>query len=517
MRRGPVLSRLVLLALTLLCSSACGRLPFGLSPLSPLSPLPVDTSPVVTPSPTVLPSSPTSIPTLFPAPTWTPAPTPTSPPTPVFPPEAVFLQDWPPIPVDLYFIRDGSLWRWAREGGLEQVVAASAQGGVSSGKLAREVIGPPPEGIISYTLSRDGRYVACVFSNAGAVEARVLDRSTGEFFRIPLWGQGPYPLSISPDGRYLVYLAWDVRPTAGSKPPGWSRVSLSPHPGGPREGTIFAVEVRNPNHQFELGYCAARSECGAELYCMGFALSTDGKNIAFADGRGLWLSSVPQGAPRLILENHPCDSFCAAWDVQEWSPDGKYVLLLRRCYEGGYYAVLNVDTGVVQDVPNTFFYPEAGSVTWLHDSSGLLVNYVSTSRNILSLVSVTDPLQETVLLSADWPAEVWATDVHEVPPERIGFANHRCVDGTGKRPGIYTMNKDGTGLEWVSPLPALACSDPWGYNSVPWGMVLWAPDGSAYLYLADSYSPLLLGRTDGSALWDVRGLLAGAYAFHWQP
>ena len=49
------------------------------------------------------------------------------------------------------------------------------------------------------------------------------------------------------------------------------------------------------------------------------------------------------------------------------------------------------------------------------------------------------------------------------------------------------------------------------------GTVVWTADGAAFLYLDAMREPLLLGLTDGSALWDVRGRLRGALAPQWEP
>jgi Tol biopolymer transport system component len=79
----------------------------------------------------------------------------------------------------------------------------------------------------------------------------------------------------------------------------------------------------------------------------GFVLSPDGTKIAFSDGRGVWLSEVPQGAPSLIAEHQHRNSFCGVWRARNWSPDGKHLLIDVGCYEGGYSAVMDVDTGEV--------------------------------------------------------------------------------------------------------------------------------------------------------------------------
>ena len=494
--------------LATVCITACEHSRPYDSPLSPLSPPPVYTYPAVTaPAPT-----PTAITSLtWPprsTPTWAPTLVPTPQPSPEFPSEARIPQGWPPLPEDLYFIRDGRLWRWPSEGQvLQQIVATSYQ----------------------YRITPDGHYVLYAVDTTlpPGLELIVSDLVTGESVPIPTARNFEgCPLSgssfdITPDGRYVVYIAWNVQPATGSRSPGLSDLATSPRAGGCGYGTIFAVDVQNINHEFELGYCTARSEYGWELRCYGFVLSPDGGRIAFSDGRGLWLSDIPQGTPRLIAEHQHLSSFCGVWIVRNWLPDGKHLLIDVGCFEGGYSAVMDVETGTIREVSHTWSYPDPYvAISWSQDGTNLLVNDINFESGIgpayLVQVPVEEPIQETIIISATWPGSIWPTEPHSLPNGRIGFANQQCVDSEGMRSGIYTIERDGTDLEFVSPLPEMPCYVSDGIRT-PLGTVLWSPDGIAYLYFGLEQRPSLLGLTDGSVLWDVRELLANAYHFQWRP
>jgi hypothetical protein len=474
--------------------------------------------------------------TLVPMPTALPMPTPistlTPQPKPEFPSDAVIPEGWPALPTDIYFIQDGSLWRWPKEGqGLEQVVAAPRQSGSLSERLARPMSGPGLTGVTAYRLTPDGRYLVYAYADPASTtpepEMIVLDRATGETVVISTavnfeyFPFGKPAFDITSDGRYVVYIAWNVQPTTGSRSPGLNRPAASSSAGGYNYGTIFAVDVQDINHEFELGYCAARSEDGWELRCDGFVLSPDGTRIAFSDGRGVWLSEIPQGIPRLIAEHRHRSDFCGVWHVRNWSPDGKLLLIDVGCYEGGYSAVMDVDTGEVQEIPHSWSYPGPYvNITWIQNGASLLVNHISVESGIgpayLAQVLAEDPTKETVVISATWPSDVWPTEAHDLPDGRIAFANQRRIDSTGMQSGIYAIGSDGAGLEFISSLPALPC-----YVSEEvcgaWDTVLWSPDGMAYLYFPHhEQQAYLLGLTDGSALWDVRELLASASAFQWK-
>ncbi len=118
--------------------------------------------PTRTPSPTSRPApSPTQTFTATPRPrpTRSPSPTPTPEPAVLLPPEAVPLSRGVPLPMDLYFIRDGGLGRWSEQGQLELLVAPPQQSGAPGNIRARYVTAglPRPVGVTHYRLSPDGR------------------------------------------------------------------------------------------------------------------------------------------------------------------------------------------------------------------------------------------------------------------------------------------------------------------------------------------------------------------------
>jgi hypothetical protein len=128
-----------------------------------------------TPPPVAVPSTPanmparatqptrTRLPTLTPMPTHPPTVTPIVPtPYPPFPLEAQVLTSWPPLPSDLYFLRDGRLWRWPAAGG------------------APEELGGSEEPVLDYRLAADGQRVAYLTDrrgNAGSYAPTLVDNS----------------------------------------------------------------------------------------------------------------------------------------------------------------------------------------------------------------------------------------------------------------------------------------------------------------------------------------------------
>jgi hypothetical protein len=451
---------------------------------TPVSPL----SPVTTPSPI-----PTQTP--WPTATWAPWPTFTPSPRPAFPREAVPPEGYPPLPANLFFIRNNSLWLWPQEGGaLEQVVAGpEISGRKQEGDCFGLASGPPPAGVTTYRVTPDGRYIVFAFSNPDAgypyAKLMVLDRTTGISTTISTPGFSPY-IDITPDGRYVFYATG---------------------------ATIFGAEVQDPGHQFELGQCGGRSE-GTSATCHEFTVAPDGSQIAFTDGLGIWTARVPQGSPRLLVKHEYPEtgsSFCGVFRIRNWSPDNRQLLVDVGCYEGGSTALLNTETGEIQEVPDTFTYVEAWSeVGWSPDSQQLAVANANLSGSHLFLVSAQDTDKVSSVFKEAPPPLLSPAAPHFLRDGRIGFAVWRCIDDQKPSPGIFAIDSDGTDLEEIAPLPAVSCHS---YNELletPHSEIMWTADGAGFLL--NPYSPQLLGLTDGSALWDVRGVLLGARSLQWQ-
>jgi hypothetical protein len=439
--------------------------------------------------------------------------------------------------MNLYFIRDGSLWRWSADGGRYRVVAAPQESRAVGQKLAKPAQGGAPTGVLAYRLTPDEHRVVYTYretASPATYEIRLFDQITGDMYTLVNdveasgWeARGPF-LDITPDGRYVVYLAWGVTPTtlasALSRAPGLSAPSASPHAGGIRYGTLFAVDVQDPAQVTEVGYCTGESDYGWSLSCDGFVLSPDGARLAFSDGRGMWISEMPQGRPCLIAEHRTMQHFCGVWRVRRWAPDGQRLLINVGCYEGSGVGVMDVKTGAVQSVPRSRSYlnPHA-EVRWVQKSGDLLVSQITgveaqreTNHLVRVSMAATGP-QTTRVLSATWPAAVWPTEPHVLPDGRIAFMNRLCVDSPEGRSGIYTVRPDGTELTLVAPLPSVRCYTSQGMPRSQ-TTVLWSPDGAAYVYLSGARrNPRLLGLTDGSTLWDVRALLSKAHDVQWPP
>jgi len=353
---------------------------------SPTSPL----STPVSPPPTAIHSTPTYTPVSLP--TFIP-PTPTLPPIPLpvptFPTEAIpVTRPLPALPADLYFIREGSLWRWSQTGGaLDLIVAAPEQKSGNHRKLSSPTRGFPSFGVTEYRVTPDGQHLVYVFFDSLESPASLVyhDLTQPTAITLPISTRVEptgFNFDITADGRYVVYFAPGRLPTTGGKAPGLTQTIAAPKSDEMGQGMFMSLDVQNFNLEVELGYCAIRSDEAnfLKIECSGFALSPDGKTLAFSDGRGVWLADTAKGPARLLAE-HPYirkGGWCGIWNVENWSPNGRWLMIGVGCYEGGYTAVMDVLTGETQPVPDTNYYGGFdGDYEWSQNGEYVLSSFIN--------------------------------------------------------------------------------------------------------------------------------------------
>jgi hypothetical protein len=328
---------------------------------------------------------------------------------------------------------------------------------------------------------------------------------------------------LTPDGRFIVYLAWGVRPLPPPTP-----TSLAT-PGTPQEGnygTLFTVDVTNPDHQFALGSCSfQRLPVSADdsfgVDCLGFRLTADGRQVAYADGLGVWVAQVPEGKAQLLASHHATGSATEFYFTipLAWSPDGQWLTVSVRPYEGAALFLINAHTGQTQRLPRAACWVICPFLAaWASDQIWVASGNIDDTDQSVVLYSA-QPSQSDVVSVTRW---ITATEFEAILPTallpladgRLLFALQTCADRTGPPPGIYALELDGR-IQAVAPLPALPCPSPYSMSDYLAGSVSWNPDGSSFIYMDETGRPILLGLENGPTLWDVRQLLAGAKQFSW--
>ncbi|MBN1874175.1 MAG: hypothetical protein JXA33_08085 [Anaerolineae bacterium] len=447
--------------------------------------------PFPTPTPTrtpILPTpTPTPTPTLTPTatPTITPTPTPTLPPGLILPPQATKLETWVSLPANLYFLRDGRIQQWLAEGQtLVEIPVAEEIGN---------------DTILSYRITSDQRYITYLTSEA---RLYVLDIAGQQHTYLPtagrlLSGYGP-AFEITPDGRYVIYLAWDVSPTEGK---GMSGVAAPVSDQTPF-GTILALQPQSPRQrQLTLGICT-----GTETRpCTGFILSPDGSQVTFTTAHGLWRTQVITGTQSELLLPYP-EEANFSWRPRAWSPDNHWLLVEVTQNASRSLALFNFQRGEITPIPNTTCITECrleavwnASILWISrlvEGESCLYRLVPDEAGVDSIYHLCQ-------------AEQWslrATSPHALPDGWVAFVHQGCgATCPGPAPGIYFLGPD-TLLHPIALLPEAE------------GHALWTDDGSAFIYFDLQNRPRYLGMSNGAGFWDVQAQLAGTSDFYWgQP
>jgi len=375
-----------------------------------------------------------------------------------------------------------------------------------------------PVRVHDYGFSLDGSRLLYV-TEAG--ELQVVELATGDEFLVPVIGH-PEQFALTSDNRYIIYLSVGSPSATHASGAGQAALSRLSQDGEEiSHGTLFAADVQAPARPYELGFCGPAEGEEVRMGCKGFLLSPAGHELVFTDDRGVWFVEVPEGKPRLLADqSFPEDGgeWCDVHIPLAWFPDGQRLLLQVRCYVGGILAVMEASTGLEQALPDTGCYVDC-HVEWSWGPTGL---WVSTIPGTLYLVEVSPEgfLQITPGAVDTESRRLWPTEVRPLSDGGVAFAHQRCAISTGTAdpwpaPGIFVAQPDGA-VRRVASLPTFPCRrTTFLEETIYRGTVLWTPDDAAFLYLDDQGRAMLLGLTDGTRLWDVRGLLCDASDLHW--
>lgn len=455
--------------------------------------------PAPTPTATRTPILPTATPTLTPTATPLPTSTPTPTPTPTLPPELVLpasatvVDTCPPLPTDLYFLREGALWACLAEG--------RALLGIP---VAEQAVG---ESIRDYRVSSDQRRVAYI-TDVG--ELYVLDRASLTHTALPtagaVIGQGGYHFDITPDGATVVYLGWGVQTGAG------------PAIQGAGSGALLSISVDTPRQvQQHIGACGG----SPEFPCQGFLMSPDGSKLAVLDERGLWrIDRETPDTPRLLAHSARDPG---ALSLRGWSPDGQSLVIDVSVGDMPALVVLSIEADDITLAPSPLCTRACDiGTTWSltgSDKAQMWVTWNTLAQGCYATIpeTIAESNPETIrpenvtCTAASFalhPRSPLADSPFLPPGTDLAFLQ---AGGTGLYGGVYALARstsptDTTDFAVVAVIPEDLASQ---------GRLLWSRDGGAFIHELDDGQATLLGVMQPPALWDVSGFLRGATHVTW--
>ncbi|MFP4393770.1 MAG: hypothetical protein ACLFTI_00785 [Anaerolineales bacterium] len=486
-------------------------------------------TPTPTPTPTRTPILPTATPTLTPTPTptatptSTPEPTPTLPPGLILPPEPSTPQtdEWPALPADLYFLREGQLWQWLAEGGVAEAIPQPTSAATEATETEGTSSNPT---VVAYALTSDGRYLVYATANG---EAHLVDRAQWASIPLPTSGRlvkdaaaTPTRLAITPDGRWMIYLAWDVRPQASQ-----DHEQQAAHP----FGAMLALDLQRPEAlQHILGLC----DGDVHQPCGDLRLSPQGTHVAFSDRRGVWVGALPEeeayeaapahlAMPASALE---LEGETLRWELGDFSPDQAWLSLEIHSPTTQTLALLPI-AELLANPPAGDEDEEPSSEPYL--LSELTVDaedHLSADWGAQGLWAAIDT-PEIGCLYQIWPdaatgaaivsegichADGWP--LHPAAPQAlpdggVAFLHHGCGAAcAGPAPGLYFLGPE----MQFRPIALLNAADLGG-------AVHWTDDGSAFIIREVDGAPAHIGVTSNGHFWDVAARLEDATSLRWGP
>ena len=201
-------------------------------------------------------------------------------------------------------------------------------------------------------VSPSGEYVAYTFHDGDQDSIKLKNIANGSTVQImPPISEGYRNLAFERDGNFLYFTTLRA---------------------GIKNAVIARVPVFGGTPQYLI-----------EEVWSGFALSPDGRQIAFFRGYGsvqdvrLLVANVDGSGERELIRSKPGELWFAIWGSgPSWSPDGQRIVILAggRAAAGYYTYLLEVgaNDGMAKEVPAMHWY-QGTQVAWLPDGTGLVV------------------------------------------------------------------------------------------------------------------------------------------------
>lgn len=444
-------------------------------------------------------------------------------------PTAVTEGQLPPLPADLLFDREGTIYRWPREGGSIEAVW-EAEPGMELYQPFASWENPP-----SWRLSADGsRLIALERTDAAHPEAAtraprlrfsVLDLDSGLRVAVPFAGalRGEDSWDISADGSRVVFLVHGTR----------DGLPVPVEPGanhGSMPATIYGIDTDRSGQPVLLGTCDTFQAEPVEEHmlngCRGLKLAPDGRSLSYSDGQGLWLMDLPDALeaetrpPGRLIQPHfygPREGQITIYRPQTFAPDGRSLTVILQGYEGRSHGVLDLPTGGAFPIPHSDEWITESALAW--DDHGRVLNARRGDRNILDRFDPSAPeperLESLLPVRPLLPGSYNASAPHPMPDGSIRFLLRTALEGVYRGNGAFSVDPETGAWRRLVALSALPS------DSEGWTSAIWSPDGLAFVEAepsprTDGVEAVRVGLVDREMLLDATSLLGEAENLAWR-
>lgn len=482
----------------LLCGGSCHATQSGV-PTSPIAR-------VLVPSPT----PPTTVATVSPLPSPTP--------TPILEPAIVTADEdhLPTLTSDLFYVKDGVLYRWAHRTNEQQPLLPSpTRAAVGSATRRPIAFGPgsPPGTVMNVAMAHSGKQLAAIVA-AGALatgsvsDIVLLDLATNLPVTLVQQSYNAQSITFSPDGNWLAYWA-DEEVEQARRPAGLAAPLPQIGGDGLPSAAIYAQRTTPPYQRIRLGSCTSAAQtCQTSLHW-----AADGEHLLWLGESAIWRADL-QGNPP---QSTPAELVTAP---VFWSAEDNYLLgsMGSGYIEGSVWAIVNTVTGERMAIPDTFEYVlQHFALAWGAEEHLLIIR--AGPPLLLQQMTVADEtlaVVDELAIPAPLPTNpdrfpIKPSEPFQLIDGRILFAlaNANPQDPAGR--GIYQIEERArTRLNGLPPAYDRQVDDTdFRFD----GELFWAPDGSGAIYV-DPYAEfgyaaetVLYVPTDGSALYDLKPIL----------
>lgn len=418
----------------------------------------------------------TAVPTL--AHTPTPAPTatavPTVTPVPILPPVTpADLDRLPNVAFDLLFMSGDALQMWAHESGQIETLVAEAAWPRYSLDAARQAI----------LAVRD------LSTEPAAAELILIEPTTGQIRVLLSPVAGLLDFALSPDGQSVAYTLQDEeRPT----------------------GTVYLLASDGSQQTIAICQRIYTKDYGdwvytADVGCGAISWSPDGQTALWRDVDGVWEGGW-QTAPRLLIANEwfEDDPPRIYAPTQDWSPDGRYLLINARRGKGITLRVFDTETAALLELPHSLTALDNRAYwLWTQDNRLFTVrppDGVDEGTEIfveIWRVAETELVREDALAISRLAYEIPVAPA-QLNDGRFAFALTDSSQQNGQMRGLYLLNNLDTPPQQVNALPPSG----WGHPHL-----VWLPDGTAAIHYDPESEQIFFVPTDGSPLTDLTSVM----------